>query len=128
MTKLRLGLGLTAGTVLHWIALIASYRSVNFLYRKLPEQLIDMGTAPFSGVGGFPIRVFEYPHPPLGTGVPLTSMDSFFLHLLIWVAVATLIAFILPKNWVTKNATIIATSLAVIATIIGVVYLLVKFD
>ncbi len=114
MTKLRLALGLTAGITLHWLVLILSYRPYS-------------NNLPFAS-GGFPIHVFDYPLPPMGNGIPLERLDGLLYHFIFWTILTFIISFLLPKKWVTKNATIIATSLAVITTIIGIIYLLIKFD
>ncbi|NBS41086.1 hypothetical protein EBS80_00305 [bacterium] len=81
------------------------------------------------GYGGFPLRVFAYPVPPLGPG-PAQSLFPLFQNFIVWLAVTILLMYLLPR-WKQEEESVVRAGSIVIAafsTLCWLGYILFKFD
>lgn len=81
------------------------------------------------GYGGFPLRVFAYPFPPLGPG-PAQSLFPLFQNFVVWLAVSILLLTVLPR-WKNEEEPVVRAGSIVIAafsTLCWLGYLALKFD
>jgi len=112
--------GLGIGLILHWLSLFLSYR-------ELPNTYEDI-TKPIA-TGGFPFKTFEYPVPPMGSDWPPSEMwPMFFLNLAIWIIIGLLVAFILNKKITNEKIFKVINILAILMTLNGLLYIMLKFD
>jgi len=106
------------GISLNWLSLFFSY-----------HQLQSININQVFATGGFPLKVFEYPFPPMGHDwPPVESWPIFFVNLLIWVGLASLIVFLTGKKM--KNRKIMSSLIisAIILSLLGIFYIMLKFD
>jgi hypothetical protein len=109
---------ISIGVILNWLSLF-------FSCRKLPNIDINQPIA----TGGFPFKVFEYPFPPMGHDwPPAGSWPMFFLNLVVWLVVSFFIFLLFGKKKVNKKNTAIFAISAVILSLLGVFYIMLKFD
>ncbi len=118
------------GYALTWISLILSYRE-NPLFNPSGEagalrfDITDPTT--IFATGGWPFKVYDYPVPPMGPG-PEQSELPFLANLIVWTALSFVILRLAKEEKLPKNLDAKLVTLAVVLTIIGCVYLLLKFD
>ncbi|EKE05561.1 MAG: hypothetical protein ACD_19C00217G0001 [uncultured bacterium] len=112
--------GLKIGIILQWLSLF-------FSYQKLPNAFEDINKP--IATGGFPFKVFEYPVSPMGNNWPPSDMwPMFFANLAIWLVVGILIALIFGKKLENNKVFKTITLSAIILSIIGILYIMLKFD
>jgi hypothetical protein len=109
---------ISLGISLHWLSLF-------FSYHKL--QNIDINQA--IATGGFPLKVFEYPFPPMGHDwPPLETWPVFFMNLFIWLVFAWLIGFLIGKKMKKRNMMSFLAISAIVLSLLGIFYIMLKFD
>ena len=109
---------ISIGVVLNWLSLF-------FSYQKLQNTNINQAIA----TGGFPLRIFEYPFPPMGHDLPpLETWPIFFVNLFIWIAFASLIVFLNDKKMENRKAIAILVISAAVLSLFGIFYIMLKFD
>ncbi len=77
--------------------------------------------------GGFPLRVFAYPQPPLGPG-PYQSLVPFIANLIFWTIVALILARFLEKRLDRRSALALTVAATVTSTVVWFLYILMAFD
>ncbi|HBR80465.1 MAG: hypothetical protein UX09_C0001G0046 [Candidatus Uhrbacteria bacterium GW2011_GWE2_45_35] len=124
--KLRVVSILCLAWVTNWISLIASFR-LNPVYSDqfLPLDLNNQNS--IYATGGFPFKVYDYPRPPMGPG-PEQSELPFVLNFVFWLVVIALVFWFFKGRSDNKNLVFVSTVAAFFSTLIGVGYLLLKFD
>lgn len=76
------------GIILNWLSIFFSYKKLNNLDIHQPIA-----------TGGFPLKIFSYPFPPMGHDwPPAKAWPVFFLNLIIWTAVIAVIFLIFNKK------------------------------
>ncbi|MFA5360152.1 MAG: hypothetical protein WC349_04315 [Patescibacteria group bacterium] len=109
---------ISLGVILNWLSLF-------FSYRRLPN--IDINQ-PFA-TGGFPLKIFTYPFPPMGHDwPPAGDWPIFFLNLLIWLAAVFLISFLFGKKMASRKTMAALVISAAVLSLIGIFYIVLKFD
>jgi hypothetical protein len=109
---------ISLGISLNWLSLF-------FSYHKLQNTDINQAIA----IGGFPLRIFEYPFPPMGHDLPpLETWPIFFANLFIWVAFAYLIGFSIGKKVENRKMMSFLVISAIILSLLGIFYIMLKFD
>lgn len=110
------------GVILQWLALFGSYRLLPHFY----DATVDFEPI---AVGGFPFKAFEYPYPPMGGNWPPSdSWPAFFLNLLFWIIVGIIIRWRFGKKLENKKVIARIALMSIFLSMIGVVYLRLKFD
>lgn len=106
--------------ILHWFALIFSYRELPAAQKNLYEH----------AVGGFPFQVFVYPHPPMGSDVaPVAMWPDFYVHYFFWMLIAAVLSFfILKKKKLNPDHIQYLLICGIILFFFGISYTLFKFD
>lgn len=81
------------------------------------------------GYGGFPLRVFAYPFPPLGPG-PTQSLFPLFQNFVVWLAVSIFLMAAISRRKSDDESVVRAGSIVIAAfsTLCWIVYLAFKFD
>jgi hypothetical protein len=118
----RILLSFGTGVILQWLTLFGSYRPLPHFY----DNVVDFEPV---AVGGFPFKVFEYPYPPMGDNwPPAEAWPAFFLNLLFWIIIGIIITWRFGDKL--KNKKIVAgiVLMSIFLSIIGAVYLRLKFD
>ena len=116
----RVLFGLCLGVIALWLSLFLSYRRIYF-------ETVDNNPWATYGDGGFPLTAFEYPS--MGSDIPpAKSWPPFAANLFFWLAVAIPAMFLIPARFFTKIFQSILILGTAITTLIGFVYLLLKFD
>lgn len=109
---------ISMGVLLNWL-------SIFFSYKKLDNLDINQPIA----TGGFPLKIFSYPVPPMGHDWPPVEVwPIFFLNLIIWIIVASIISFILGKRFEYRRSMASSVVSAIFMSIFGLFYLMLKFD
>jgi len=107
-------------TILHWLSLFFSYKKLPNAYENINEPI---------ATGGFPLKIFEYPVPPMGNDWPPTdTWPTFFLNLGVWIIIGLIISLILGKKTEDKKILKIINTSAIILSILGMFYITLKFD
>lgn len=106
--------------ILHWSALIFSYRELSAPQKNLYEH----------AVGGFPFQVFVYPHPPMGSDmVPTAMWPDFYLHYFFWMLIAAIVSvLVLKKKKLNPDHIQYLFICGIILFFFGISYTLFKFD
>lgn len=106
--------------ILHWFALIFSYRELPAAQKNLYEH----------AVGGFPFQVFVYPHPPMGSDmVPIAMWPDFYEHYFFWMAIAAILSVVLlKKKKINPDHIQYIFICGIILFFFGISYTLFKFD
>jgi len=108
------------GVILQWLTLF-------FSYRELPNAFEDINKP--IATGGFPLKAFEYPVPPMGSDWPPADMwPMFFANLAIWLVVGILIALIFGKKLENNKVFKTIVISAILLSVIGIFYIILKFD
>jgi len=108
------------GVILQWISLILSYRELPNAYKNINTPI---------ATGGFPFKAFEYPTPPMGSDWPPTEMwPMFFLNLAIWIVVGLLVSFVLSKKITNQKVFKTICISAILLSLFGIFYIMLKFD
>ncbi|OGY78755.1 MAG: hypothetical protein A3B74_03125 [Candidatus Kerfeldbacteria bacterium RIFCSPHIGHO2_02_FULL_42_14] len=115
-------LSMCLGIILTWFSLMLSYQEIPNNINVLEKPIAS---------GGFPLKAFEYPHPPMGADFPPIQTWSlfyknFFFWLLVSVPMIMLLRSKISKVIFMRTALILTLSLWVTAGGLG--YLLLKFD
>jgi hypothetical protein len=80
-------------------------------------------------IGGFPLKIFEYPVPPMGNNwPPADTWSTFFLNFAIWLMVGFIISLLLGKKLEKKKLIKSLNILAIFLSALGVFYIMLKFD
>lgn len=109
------------------LSIILQWLSLFFSYQKLSQITRDL-TEPFA-TGGFPLKIFEYPVPPMGHDwPPAETWPMFFLNLLLWLILSFFILFFIKKDFFTNKKSLLLFGLACFFTLIGIFYLMLLFD
>lgn len=115
---------ISLGTVFLWLSLF-------FSYTELPNAYHNMNISEPIATGGFPLKAFEYPVPPMGNDwPPSNAWFPFFINFIIWLCVSTFLTSLFfeketeNRKWLIR----IIPFLAIIFSIVGVVYITFKFD
>lgn len=109
------------GISLNWLSLFFSYSRLPNFYQGNISQPI--------ATGGFPLKIFEYPVPPMGSDwPPISAWPMFILNLIIWLFVAFIISWLLNKKVENRKVMIISIILAIVLSILGLLYIMLKFD
>lgn len=109
---------ISLGISLNWLSLF-------FSYHKLQNTDINQAIA----TGGFPLKVFEYPFPPMGHDwPPLETWPIFFVNLFIWIAFACLIGFLMGKKMGKRKMMSFLVISAIVLSLLGIFYIMLKFD
>lgn len=119
------------GITLFWLSHFASYKpNPEF---SMDEVLAGGGAFDLNNPGtiyasgGFPLKAYDYPFPPLGPG-PHQPIWPLAINLLFWIAICYGVMWLYRTEkipvWISRGVTI----LAIVTTIIGMGYLLLKFD
>lgn len=112
--------GLGIGAILQWLSLFFSYRELPNAYEDISKPI---------GTGGFPFKAFEYPVPPMGNDWPPAEMwPMFFVNFAIWLAVGLLVAFVLSKKITNPKVLKTISILAILLSVFGIFYIMLKFD
>jgi hypothetical protein len=112
---------ISIGVILNWLSLFFSCRKLPNFYQGDISQPI--------ATGGFPLKIFEYPVPPMGNDwPPVNSWPMFILNLIIWLLVAWLISRSLGKKMANRRAMAIFIISAVVLSLFGIFYIMLKFD
>lgn len=121
-------IALSLGWIANWMALFLSYR-LNSAF-KWPENgipTLDLDNPEsIYATGGFPIRAYDYPVPPLGPG-PEQSEWPFVLNALFWILIAYVVVYIMRGKFPKHFENIVAGG-AVLMTVFGALYLIIRFD
>lgn len=108
-----------SGTILLWISLFLSYRElsdVQGIYKPV-------------ATGGFPLRVFEYPVPPMGGNwPPQDNWILFFLNFAVWLIVGFVLSLLFGKKLENKKIMNALIILAILFSAFGLLYIRIKFD
>lgn len=105
--------------IVQWVVLIFSERS-------LPQQ--DIWLDPMS-VAGFPFKSLYFPSPPLGGDyVPLSMWPKFYVNYGFWLLIIIFIYLLFPVRFKTKKIQKRLLIVASVLTLLGCLYLLLKFD
>jgi hypothetical protein len=113
---------ISIGVALQWLSLFFSYRKLpNFFQGNINQSI---------ATGGWPLKIFEYPVPPMGHDWPPSVGDwpIFFLNLLIWIAVGFILTSFLDKKVAEKRVLFFLILSAIILSILGLFYIMLKFD
>jgi hypothetical protein len=112
---------ISIGVILNWLSLFFSCRKLPNFYQGDISQPI--------ATGGFPLKIFEYPVSPMGNNWPPTSSwPMFIINLLIWLAVAFLILALFGKKIKSQKVMAVSVISAVILSLLGILYIMIKFD
>lgn len=110
------------------LGVIAQWLSLFFSYKKLPSAYQNIIDQPIA-TGGWPLKIFEYPFPPMGHDwPPVGDWPMFFLNLLIWIAIGFMLTLFLGKKLVGKRILIYLIFSAIILSVLGLFYIMIKFD
>jgi hypothetical protein len=105
--------------------IIAQWLSLFFSYQKIQDSNINQSIA----TGGFPLKIFEYPFPPMGHDwPPVEYWPMFFLNLFIWIVVGFLISFLFSKKTINKKAVVAFVIFSIALSLLGIFYIMLKFD
>jgi hypothetical protein len=111
--------GISLGIILHWVSLFLSTQKI----LNADDMYGPCAT------GGFPLKIYEYPYSPMGNDhPPIDTWPIFFLNLLIWIILGLLISLIFNKKFEDKKIIKILIITAIIMSMIGKIFLLIKFD
>jgi len=106
------------GVSLNWLSLFFSY-----------HRLQNININQVFATGGFPLKVFEYPLPPMGHDwPPLGTWPIFFVNLFIWIAFAFLIVFLTGKKMENRKRMAISVISALVLSLFGIFYIMLTFD
>lgn len=112
--------GISLGIILHWISLFLSTQKISNADNDIYEP---------AATGGFPLKIYEYPHSAMGNDhPPLDTWPLFFLNLFIWIIIGLIFSMFLNKKIEDKKIIKILVALAIIMSILGKIFLLTKFD
>jgi len=112
---------ISIGVILQWLSLFFSYRRLPNFYQGNINQPV--------ATGGFPLKFFEYPVPPMGSNwPPANSWPMFIINLTIWLLVAFIIFWLLGKKVENKKVMAISVISAVVLSLLGIFYIMLKFD
>jgi len=110
------------GVMFQWLSLFLSYRKLPVVVN---ENSLDLPIA----TGGFPLKIFSYPVPPMGNNwPPVNAWPMFLLNLAIWIAITTFLLFLFDKKLKSQNLTKKSIILALVFSLLGLFYLMIKFD
>jgi len=111
----------------NWFSLIASF-CLNPSFSKSSVVPFDLNNPnSIYATGGFPFKVYDYPLPPMGPG-PEQSEIPFLMNFIFWLLVTILFFLLLKKQADNKKIMAVSITAAVLSTVIGLVYLVLKFD
>lgn len=111
---------MSIGIILQWLSLFFSYRELPSAYQDIKKII---------ATGGFPLKIFEYPVPPMGSDwPPANTWPTFFLNFTIWLAIGLLISILLAKKLEDKRLIKSLGILAILLSVIGIFYIMFKFD
>lgn len=109
------------GVILNWLSLFFSYRRLPNYYQGSINQPI--------ATGGFPLKIFEYPVPPMGNDwPPVDSWTVFIINLVIWLAIAWLISLSLSKRMESRKVMATSVISAIVLSFLGIFYIMLRFD
>lgn len=109
---------ISLGISLNWLSLFFSYR-----------RLQNININQIFATGGFPFKVFEYPFPPMGHDwPPIGAWPLFFVNLFIWLAFACLIVFLISKKVENRKIITFLIISAIVLSLLGIFYIMLKFD
>lgn len=78
------------GIILQWLSIWTTYRDTGVDFQDYNSV---MATA------GFPLKVFDFPFPPMGSDrVPIEMWKPFYINYVIWMVVGVVIYFLIPKK------------------------------
>lgn len=118
--KNRIVFTMSIGVILQWLSLFFSYSELPNAYQDINNHI---------ATGGFPLKIFEYPVPLMGSDWPPTNTwPTFFLNFAIWLAVGLLISILLDKKLENKRLIKSLGILAILLSVIGIFYIMLKFD
>lgn len=113
---------LSLGIVFTWLALWGSYHAL--------PPINEMKHGDILATAGFPFHTFNYPYPPLGGDEPpLDTWQWFYANEVFWLATAAGVVTIVKQKLFAKTS--LMTGLFVvtpIVSVIGLIYLLLRFD
>lgn len=121
-------IALSLGWIANWAALFLSYRlNPAFKWPESGMPTLDLNNPEsIYATGGFPLRAYDYPFPPLGPG-PEQSEWPFVLNVIFWILIAYIVVYCLRGKFPKYFENIVGGA-AVITTLIGLGYLLIRFD
>jgi hypothetical protein len=109
---------ISLGISFNWLSLF-------FSYHKLQNTDINQAIA----TGGYPLKVFEYPFPPMGHDwPPAGAWPLFFVNLFIWMAFASLIIFFTGKKMENRTMMSFLAISAIVLSLFGIFYIMLNFD
>ena len=120
--KNKLITAICGGITFQWLSLFLSYKK---LPTVINQNLLDQPIA----TGGFPLKIFSYPAPAMGNNwPPADACPIFLLNLGIWIAITALLLFLFNKKLKNKKLTKKSIISALVLSLIGLFYLMIKFD
>lgn len=109
------------------LSLLLLWSSLIFSYHPLPNISEDI-YKPIA-FGGFPLKAFEYPHPPMGSDIPPVKMWlPFYGNLIFWIIISFIIVRILPRKIFNEWALQIILLCSIMISLYGLGYITIKFD
>lgn len=109
------------GVILQWLSLFFSYKRLPNFYQGDISQPI--------ATGGFPLKIFEYPVPPMGSDWPPADTHQIFLiNLVIWIIIGFIISFLFYKKMENRKIMAISVISAIVLSLLGTFYIMLKFD
>jgi hypothetical protein len=122
--------GLTSWSATLWImaqAMILQWSSILFSIHNLPDT--NNINTPIATVG-FPFKIFDLPHPPLGGDQPpFETWGKFYLSYGIWFAMSVLLFAALPARLKCRpHIRLFVTTLGCMMSLYGLGWILIKFD
>jgi hypothetical protein len=123
----RIAAVVCGGIVLTWLSLILSYRANPDFVMDLAFNFNPQVPASVYGTGGFPFKVYDYPMPPLGPG-PYQSVLPLVGNFLVWTLGCAVLAWALRTRGLPAPFVVRMYGAAIVTTVIGLVYLGLKFD
>lgn len=107
----------SSGAILLWLSLFLSYKNLPY------SEDIYLPVA----TGGFPVTAFYYPSGAMGGGVLREDLSIFFVNYIILCGLCFIAAIFLGKR-MTPRMTASTLFPAIFLTLVGVFYLMIKFD
>lgn len=117
------------GLTLTWVAIFKSTDSFAVPPADIQAYFDHRGPLPVAGIGGWPYPTFQYPPSPLGGDIPpVSSVYPFILNWIFWSLVVAAVMWFIPKRFLTSTVDRVVSGLAILTSLGGLLFLLLKFD
>ncbi len=126
--KIAIGFGIA----LTWVSLIVSYRETGALEgvqfgSENPYTFNPNNPATVFATGGFPFKAYDYPMPVMGPG-PEQSTLPLIGNFLFWILLCYGVLLLIKKHVYSLWLERLGILVAFFSTVIGLLYLLIRFD